>query len=310
MKTFLAALLVSSQVALADRPERRYACCVLEEKTGEMYGINGTVYMWQQDGDLLKVSGELSMNANDVMGEDGESRYMGISENAQADTCEDPGSLWPFPYDDMQGCALQPVQFNVHGMANYRSNDGPASLFVDSIVGHSLSLYDDETKDGEVDACCTIMEMTEEDYYAATSRSDASGNSNGNGKNQGRGRGLDDDDSASGESGDEDDSESDESGDSGDEGEGDGDGEGQDDGADNRADPREKRTDQANDNYDAAQEKRNNAAGGNGRRLNVGADNRADPREKRTDQANDNYDAAQEKRNNAAGGNGRRLNSK
>lgn len=69
------------------------------------------------------------------------------------------------------------------GMAEYEYYDSPASLFdtedFDSIIGRSMSLFDDETKDGTVDACCAIRPMSEKEYRAAM---------------KGRGRGLDDED--------------------------------------------------------------------------------------------------------------------
>ena len=151
---------MSSQVALAGRPARKYACCEL----GGDDSLTGTLFFWQHERGPMHVKGHLLMDAADVVVEEGtetEARYMGISANASDGTCLDLGALWPFEGEAVD--TLQPALFDVEGYAEYSSNSRLASLFGDDAVfGRSVSLFADETNTGAVDACCTITEMDED----------------------------------------------------------------------------------------------------------------------------------------------------
>ena len=95
----------SSRPDDAGRPERKYACCVLGEKDGEIDGISGTMLFYQQSGSPMKAFGVLQMDEDAVMVEDNtqrEQRYMGITQGASADTCLSQGALWPFGAADIE----------------------------------------------------------------------------------------------------------------------------------------------------------------------------------------------------------------
>ena len=94
---------------------------------------------------------------------------MGISANANADTCADQGALWPFTgVEEDHACALSKAHFNIEGVADYGSNYNLASLFGDnSVIGRSISLFSTESRDSAVQACCVITEMDEAAFRAA-----------------------------------------------------------------------------------------------------------------------------------------------
>ena len=65
--------------------------------------------------------------------------------------------------------ALVNAKFNPNdGYAIYfNRNSKPASLFGDdlngSVLNHSVSLYEDKTRDGMVEACCTITAILDDE---------------------------------------------------------------------------------------------------------------------------------------------------
>ena len=91
-----------------------------------------------------------------------EIRAMDITQGFNDETCYDAGANWPFEFENWEGeKAMKYARFDeLDGYALYQHYAEKASLFDDdvnvSVIDHSVSIYGDETRDGMVDACCTI----------------------------------------------------------------------------------------------------------------------------------------------------------
>lgn len=118
----------------------------------------------------MHVEGALQLEDGSAEGR----RYMGITANANADTCADQGALWPFTgAAGAHLSALQKADFGIDGGADYESNLPLASLFgANSVIGRSVSLFATASKDSAVQACCVITQVDEATYRAVTDDED------------------------------------------------------------------------------------------------------------------------------------------
>ena len=116
----------------------------------------------------MKVYGALSMT-DDVMPEDleiYESRYLGVSANANEDTCADQGDLlFPLPGAEFYA-KLDDDGQAMGGHAIYNHDGGTEACLFHDVIGKSVSLFEDETMSGQVDACCTIVEIDKATFDA------------------------------------------------------------------------------------------------------------------------------------------------
>ena len=120
----------------------------------------------EEEGEGMRSMGVVSMYAENVEPEEdlqNEKRYQGITENAVEETCENPGTFWPFGAEGVRPAhTLKKLRFRDDGYAMHYQKDSPASLFGDnSIIGRSLSIFTASNNVNSVDACCTITEITD-----------------------------------------------------------------------------------------------------------------------------------------------------
>ena len=122
----------------------------------------------------MRTMGLLKMNPDEVIPDSGrcpgEKRALDITSGVSINSCLNTGNNWPFQDPDYMGDdALVNAKFNPNdGYAIYfNRNSKPASLFGDdlngSVLNHSVSLYEDKTRDGMVEACCTITAILDDE---------------------------------------------------------------------------------------------------------------------------------------------------
>jgi len=103
---------------------------------------------------------------------DYECRYAQITQGASDGTCAMTGASWPWEEGvrvPKKG-SMKPACFNLFGWGPY-GGCSAASLFGDySVIGSSVSIFNTRKMgaDSTVDACCTIVELADEEEYRAT----------------------------------------------------------------------------------------------------------------------------------------------
>jgi len=169
--TFQAALLLGASLVMAD--ELKFAKCELTELDNSGEGITGTIMFMQKEGRAMRALGLLDMNGAIVPDNEGahcpmERRAIDITAGGSDGTCLAEGaSLYVLNgghavfKDDQQ--AVVAVAANHAGAAEGAEEPG---LFGDSsVLGHSVSLYQDNDAGMLVEACCTITEITDDMQY-------------------------------------------------------------------------------------------------------------------------------------------------
>ena len=103
---------------------------------------------------------------------DYECRYAQITQGASDGTCALTGASWPWEEGATASRhgSMKHACFNLFGWGPYEGASA-ASLFGDySVIGNSVSIYNtrDMGAESTVDACCTIVELADEEEYRAT----------------------------------------------------------------------------------------------------------------------------------------------
>ena len=173
-KSFAAALLLSSQFALTEAKrggkgfkadDRLFAKCELTGNPADPSSISGLFLLDQADADsMIKVKGRVDLGA-----ENEDTRALAITENAfDMYDCDNNGDIFnPFTAADatVSYDSLRDILFAADGIGYYEHRDKLTTLFDDdSVLGRSISLYEMEDQSGFIEACCTITEITRQEY--------------------------------------------------------------------------------------------------------------------------------------------------
>lgn len=156
MKTsYMAALLLASaNLAMAEKLTYKYACCELGSPIDNAVSANGMLLFSQQQSDGAQLKAYGALTSADILDAH---RYLAVTDGAaaEANTCNDVKAK-PENF-------LHKVYFDGDGTAEYEHAGTEISLNLS--LGKSVSMYQDEQRDGMVEACCVITELADLDAF-------------------------------------------------------------------------------------------------------------------------------------------------
>ena len=170
-KSIIAALVLGTELVMA---APKFAVCnmVANPADDPISSIGGVLLFKQgENEEEIRVFGSLFMDVADVEldeGKFGEWRGMAVTENAfDGVDCDNNGEIYnPFEAEYLN---LKPARFGSNGNACYRhKEDTQTTLWGEnSVIGKSVSLYEENVQEGWIQACCNIEELSREQYIEA-----------------------------------------------------------------------------------------------------------------------------------------------